>query len=128
LDTAGSVEFLARFLNSRTDGISEQAALAFGESRLPAAFDLLREVWERGAVAEQRGALPLAIAMLRIDEALEFLLTRLGEESGQWQPMRSRGWRSARAMKQCWRRVDEIVRQRGDGALEAVFAREFARA
>lgn len=128
LDPAGSVEFVAKFLNSRTDGISEQAALALGESRLPAAFDLLREAWERGAVAEQRRTLLVAIAMLRIDEALEFLLTRLGEESGPVAADALAGLAFYARDEAVLARVDEIIRQRGDGALEAVFAREFARA
>src|SRR6202000_3289326 len=43
LDPAGSVDFVAKFLNSNEDGIGEQAALALGESRSAAAFDVLRE-------------------------------------------------------------------------------------
>ncbi len=42
LDPAGSVEFVAQFLNSRAGGLGEQAALALGESRLEAAFGVLR--------------------------------------------------------------------------------------
>jgi hypothetical protein len=128
LDPAGSVEFVARFLHSRTEGIGEQAALALGESRLPTAFEVLREAWERGGAAEQRRTLLVAIAMLRIDEALEFLLGRLGEESGPVAADALAGLAFYARDEAVLTRVEGIIRQRGDGALEAVFAREFARA
>ena len=48
LDPAGSVDFVANFLRSRMEGIGEQAALALGESRLPAAIEVLREAWGAG--------------------------------------------------------------------------------
>ncbi len=128
LDPAGSVEFVARFLNSRTEGIGEQAALALGESRLPAAFEALREAWEGGGVAEQRRTLLVAIAMLRIDEALEFLLGRLADESGPVAADALAGLAFYARDEAVLARVQSIIEARGDGALEAVFAREFARA
>jgi hypothetical protein len=128
LDPVGSVEFVAQFLNSRTDGIGEQAALALGESRQPAAFEALREAWEGGGAAEQRRTLLVAIAMLRIDEALEFLLSRLAEESGPVAADALAGLAFYARDEAVLARVEHIIQQRGDGALEAVFAREFARA
>ena len=65
--------------------------------------------------------------MLRIDEALEFLLSRLAERE------RPRGGDALAGLAFYARdeavlaRVEGIIRERGDGALEAVFAREFAR-
>jgi hypothetical protein len=128
LDPAGSVEFVAKFLDSGAEGMGELAALALGESRLPAAFEMLREAWERGGAAEQRRTLLVAIAMLRIDEALEFLLGRLAEESGPVAADALAGLAFYARDEAVLKRVEEIIRQRGDGALEAVFAREFARA
>ena len=128
LDPAGSVDFVARFLNSRAEGIGEQAALALGESRLPAAFEVLREAWERGGLGEQRRALLVAIAMLRIDPALEFLLSRLAEESGPVAADALAGLAFYARDEAVLARVEGIIQERGDGALEAVFAREFARA
>ncbi len=99
-----------------------------GESRLPAAFEVLREAWERGGAAEQRRTLLVAIAMLRIDEALEFLLSRLGDESGPVAADALAGLAFYARDEAVLARVEGIIRERGDGALEAVFAREFARA
>jgi hypothetical protein len=128
LDPAGSVDFVAKFLHSRTEGIGEQAALALGESRVPAAFEALREAWEQGGAAEQRRTLLVAIAMLRSDDALEFLLSRLGEESGPVAADALAGLAFYARDEAVLARVDGIIQQRGDSALEAVFAREFARA
>jgi HEAT repeat protein len=81
LAPAESLEFVAGFLTSGSDEIAERAALALGESRLPAAFPLLKEAWEATAQATLRRTLLLAMAMLRQDESVEFLLTRLAEDS-----------------------------------------------
>ena len=116
LDPAASVEFVARFLNSGADGMGELAALALGESRLAAAFDVLRQAWER------------AIAMLRSDPALQFLLERLSAESGPVAADALAGLAFYARDETVLARVSAIIRERGDQALEAVFAREFGRA
>jgi hypothetical protein len=127
LDPAASVEFVAKFLDSRADGIGELAALALGESRLAAAFDVLRETWERGGGAEQRRTLLVAIAMLRSDPALEFLLERLSAERGHVAADALAGLAFYARDEAVLARVEAIIRQRGDRALDAVFAREFRR-
>lgn len=127
VDPVGSVEFVAKFLNSGAEEIAEQAALALGESRLPAAFDVLREAWERGGLAEQRRTLLVAIAMLRIDQALEFLLERLRSESGPVAADALAGLAFYSRDEAVLARVEEILQERGDAALRAVFAREFRR-
>jgi len=128
LDPAGSVEFVAKFMNSREGGIGEQAALALGESRLPAAFDVLRVAWERGGTAEQRRTLLVAIAMLRNDTALQFLLDRLVDEAGPVAADALAGLAFYARDEAVLERVEAVIRQRGEPGLEAVFAREFRRA
>jgi hypothetical protein len=127
LDPAASVEFVAKFLDSGADGIGELAALALGESRLAAAFDVLSQAWERGGTQEQRRTLLVAIAMLRSDPALQFLIERLSAESGPVAADALAGLAFYARDEAVLARVEAIIRQRGDGALEAVFAREFAR-
>jgi len=127
LDPANSVEFVAKFLNSSVEGIGEQAALALGESRLAAAFEALIAAWERGGMAEQRRTLLVAIAMLRIDEALEFLLHRVADESGPVAADALAGLAFYARDEAVLARVEAIIKQRGDNALEAVFTREFGR-
>jgi hypothetical protein len=125
LDPGGSVGFVAKFLDSRTEGLAEQAALALGESRLAAAFEVLRIAWERGGAREQRRTLLVAVAMLRSQEALEFLLDRLSGESGPVAADALAGLAFYARDEAVLGRVERIIEERGDGALEAVFAREF---
>ncbi len=127
LDPVSSVEFVAQFLNSRSGGLGEQAALALGESRLEAAFDVLREAWERGGAAEQRRTLLVAIAMVRSDRALEFLLERLAGESGPVAADALAGLAFYARDEAVRARVEGIIRERGDKALETLFAREFGK-
>jgi HEAT repeat protein len=68
-----SLPLVASFLDAAPE-ISEMAALALGESRQPEAFELLRQWWQRTRIAELRLTGLLAIAMLRQDGSLEFLL------------------------------------------------------
>ncbi|MCY7283956.1 MAG: HEAT repeat domain-containing protein [Cyanobacteria bacterium CAN_BIN43] len=69
-----SLSLIASFLDKSPE-IGEMAALALGESRQPEAFEILRRWWQRTVTSELRLTGLLAIAMLRQDEALEFLLT-----------------------------------------------------
>jgi hypothetical protein len=68
-----SLSLIASFLDAAPE-ISEMAALALGESRLPEAFEILRQWWQRTGMAELRLTGLLAIAMLRQDAAFDFLL------------------------------------------------------
>jgi hypothetical protein len=98
-----SVAFAAGFLRGRGPEIAESAALALGESRLPAALDALLE-WARdmAGTAGERVAF-LAIATLRREEALEHLLTviRIG------------------APRSAERAIEALGLYRGDDALRA---------
>jgi hypothetical protein len=88
----------------------------------------LREAWERGGASERRRTLLVAIAMLRSDDALEFLLECLRAESGPVAADALAGLGFYSRDEAIMSRVEQIIRERGDGALEAVFAREFRKA
>jgi len=66
--------FVAKFLDHREEAVAEAAALALGESRRETAFGLLREALERTAPGTLRRTLLLAIALLRREEAIDYLL------------------------------------------------------
>jgi HEAT repeat protein len=68
-----SLSLVASFLDAAPE-ISEMAALALGESRQAGAFEILRQWWQRTGMAELRQTGLLAIALLRQDAALDFLL------------------------------------------------------
>jgi HEAT repeat protein len=103
-----SLSLIAQFLNS-TPEVSEMAALALGESRQPEAFEILRHWWQRSHISELRLTGLLAIAMLRQDQALDFLI----ELVQQGQPRDREGAISALKMYQqdegLWQRVRQAM-------------------
>lgn len=127
LAPAPSLEFVAGFLKSASEEIRERAALALGESHLAAAFPVLREAWVETAQAARRRTLLLSIAMLRLDEAVEFLLLRLTEDrdAAAADALAALGlYGRDEAVR---KRVEEIVGKRESLALKTVFDREFPR-
>ena len=68
-----SLEFVSRYLQSEDPGVVEYAALAIGGSRIPQAFDTLRECWNSNPSPATRRAILLPIALVRSDDAVEFL-------------------------------------------------------
>lgn len=125
LAPAPSLEFVANFLRSPSEEIAEAAAFALGESRMAAAFPLLRAAWDRIAHAERRRTLLLAAAMLRLDEAVNFLLDRVAEDS---EPSAADAI-AALALygrdETVRARVEARVARRDSAALRSAFAREF---
>jgi len=69
-----SLPLVADFLRTKDDALQEYAALALGESRLPAALKLLREAWDELVSPDARGTLIRAAALHRSAEAFEWLL------------------------------------------------------
>jgi HEAT repeat protein len=122
---APSLDFVAGFLKSASEEIRERAALALGESHLAAAFPVLREAWAETAQAARRRTLLLSIAMLRLDEAVQFLLTRVAEdrEAAAADAVAALGLygRDESVRK----RIEEIVCKRESPALKTVLEREF---
>jgi HEAT repeat protein len=108
-----SVPLVAKFLDHAPE-ISEMAALALGESRQPQAFELLRNWWQRSTISELRLTGLLAIAMLRQDEALDFLIGLV--EKGK--PRDREGAISALKMYQqdeaLWKRVQHAMENAHD--------------
>jgi HEAT repeat protein len=102
-----SLELVARFLDSSDEQICEMAALALGESRLGEAFSIFREWRQRIRNPELRQICLLAIAMLRNDEALEFLLSLVAIIA----------LRIYQQDKTLWERVLRAVEIRGDASL-----------
>ena len=75
-----SLDFVAKFLKSDSAELREAAALALGESRLSGALPLLQEAYGLHRQPAFRCSLLLAIALLRQDEGVDFLLSRLEKE------------------------------------------------
>ena len=122
---APSLEFVAGFLRGESDEVAEAAAFALGESHLAAAFPLLRRAWDETPVPERRRTLLLAMAMLRLDEALEFLLARVAEDSERTAEDAVAALSIYARDEAIRARVEASVAARGSPRLRSTFAQEF---
>ncbi len=120
-----SLDFVAGFLRASSDEIAEAAAFALGESHLPAAFSVLRTAWQETAQAERKRALLLAIGMLRMDDAIEFLLTRVSEDSERAASDAIAALGLYARDEAVRGRVERCVQEKGNATLRNLFDREF---
>ncbi|HVN87367.1 MAG TPA: HEAT repeat domain-containing protein [Candidatus Binatia bacterium] len=79
---AAALEFVARQLDAAQPATREAAALALGGSRRRDALAILRAWWERSVETDLRRTALLAIAMLKHDDAIEFLLSLIEAGDG----------------------------------------------
>jgi hypothetical protein len=73
-EPAKSLEFVAKFLEHGEEAVAEAAALALGDSRLEGAFAALRDASQHLRARPLRRTLLLAIALLRRENAIDYLL------------------------------------------------------
>jgi hypothetical protein len=74
IDAEMNLEFVCEFLDPLDAGRCEAAALALGKSRLPGALEALKSCWQRSCQPELKEQLLLAISMMRLSGAVDFLL------------------------------------------------------
>jgi HEAT repeat protein len=75
------LDAVGAFLVSQNDVLASMAALVIGETRPAGALEFLAGAWEAQSNPDVREALLSAIASLRSDEAVEFLVQLVGGES-----------------------------------------------
>lgn len=93
---------------------AEVVALVLGESRLPEALPLLQDWWQRTTHAELRQTGLLAIAMLRRDEALQWLLHLLVDAPKKDATGALEALRLYQNDSRLWSQVEDILNQRQD--------------
>jgi len=82
LAPAASLDFVARRLDAKDTATREAAALALGGSRRREAFEVLRQWWDRTPEPDLRRTALLAMAMLKHDEPIDFLIALVAEANG----------------------------------------------
>lgn len=126
LDPDGALPFVTQFLDREEEPLAEAAALALGGSRHPPAFPILRDWWERSVAGALRRTALLAIAMLRRDDAMFFLLSTLSTASTLDARDTLAALRIYRHDETVRQQVLDAVAQRRDPALTAAVAKQFA--
>jgi hypothetical protein len=122
--TQSSIDLVRSFLviqpqaeHRESTEIAEVAALAFGESKLSEAFDILQTWWRSICIPELRQTGLIAIALLRNDEAVSFLLSLI--QGGALVDAKDSitALRVYREDQSLWQRVRERIEQRGEPSL-----------
>lgn len=72
-----SLPLIAQYADDEDTAVAEAALLAIGQSRRPEAFSFLQKKWETSAGSPLRKILLLSIAMVRSEEAIDFLVSLL---------------------------------------------------
>ena len=118
-----SLSFVERFLQGEW---AEIALFALGESRAPGALPRLQRFFEGTADPDLSRSALVAIAMLRSDEAIEWLLARIAGEPGPIARQAVEAFGIHRTDERLVARVRDCVDARQDVDLHACFAEHLA--
>lgn len=121
-----SLDFVARYLRSYDHSLVECAALALGGSRLPRAFDTLRQHWDADPSPAMRRTLLLPIALVRSDDAFDFLL-QVARTSDVKTAIQAISALSLYVNAESVGKIREVVTARGDADILARFDKDFGR-
>lgn len=122
-----ALEFVSQYADSEDLAIVESALLAIGSSRHPAAFDLLKDKWERTVGAELRKTLLVAMAVTRSEAAIQFLISLLENANLQTAKDTISALAIYRDNEKIGNSIDEMISRRADQSLTDTWRREFAR-
>jgi HEAT repeats len=114
-----SLDFAAHFLHDPQPQTQELTALALGESHLADAFEPLQQWWKTTADAELQQTALLAIAMLRHDAAMQFLLELIANRPIKVAQAAIAALEPYKTDKNLWQQVQTAVQQRDDAKLMA---------
>lgn len=114
LSQAEGIEFIAGFVDETKGAVCEAAILALGESRLAEAFPVLRAAWERITQPGIRRALLLAAAMLRHEQAVEFVLVVAAEATAATAAAAVEALGIYRNDPRIWGKVERLLARRTD--------------
>ena len=112
LDVDTSLPSVAEYLKNADSAIAESAALALGESRQESAFAVLRDAWEDTFDAERCRTLLLALATLRSEPALNYLLDIVRHEARVHADAALEALRMYQRDEMIWRRVTKAIAER----------------
>jgi HEAT repeat protein len=79
--SASNLDVVAEYALGENEGIASMAALAIADARPAGAFDVLKAAWETHRNPEMREIVLNAIAGLRTDEAVDFLIELVSRDS-----------------------------------------------
>jgi hypothetical protein len=123
LEPRESLDFVAGYLDAADPDVCEAAALALGESKAEAALGVLKAHFQRSPSPELRKVILLAIALMRREEALDFLVSLVAEGGQPTAAAAIAALATYRQDERIRRRVEKAVA--GRPGLSEVFHGEF---
>jgi hypothetical protein len=92
---------------------------------LPAAFEALKDKWEKTIVRDQRVRILSGIAMLRLEVGIEFLCSMIATENQTTASDALNALAAFKSNSSIREAVAAAVRKRRDKNLQSTFARQF---
>ena len=114
LEPESAVAHVGRFLRAANPALAEAAALALGDSRLPAAAPVLREAWQAAGDPALRAAYLDALARLGDETAFNFLLDLLANAPPHDAHAARRALAVYRDDLRRWRKIERAAARRSD--------------
>jgi hypothetical protein len=119
------VPFVASYADSEDADVAQAAMLALGESRIPAAYEVLREKWSSTAAMPEKKILLASMAASKLDEAIAFLISLIETESIATAAAAVEALSIYRANDRVRKSVQAAVLARGEKTLVGQFTRDF---
>ena len=125
LSPAAELAFVADYLGSPNEAIQEAALLALGNSRQPAGFEILKSFAQRHS-SELQEVAHVALALLRLQAATDFLLTLVADRSEAVALSALGALAVHRHDPRVHERAAAAVASNGSAALRGLFEKRFA--
>jgi hypothetical protein len=122
-----SLAFVAKWVTDANDVLRELSALALGESRVPAALDVLKSAWDEPVVADEfRFALIRAGAAHRSEGAFDWLLSIAAEARALVAARVIESLEPYKKNGQLTERLSAVLGARGDRELSQIFEKRWS--
>ena len=118
-----ALEFVAGYLASAQESFRDAAALALGTSRLPQAFEILKGQWSAGLDERFMDVLLLALASMRDERAMAFMLSLIQEGSHRAALAVLRALKPFATDERIRNQLEAAISKRGDTDLRKEFDR-----
>jgi len=125
IDPRENFPFVSGFLETNDLARCEAAVLALGRSRLPEALGALKSCWKQAISTGLREQVLLAIAMLRLPAAIDYLLELVASESEKDAIAALFALKIHNYDPRLRGRIADLVQKQGSPALQARFERDF---
>jgi HEAT repeat protein len=125
IDAAVYLPLVSQMLDPTDETRCEAAALALARSRTPESLDLLTSCWQRAGSAGLKDRLLLALALLRLPAAIDYLLQLVASDSERFAVSALAALKIHRHDARLRQRIARVLNDAGNARLQARFERDF---